>query len=497
MLFNSYIFLLVFLPLVLLGFFLIGRWQKVNPSLIFIALASLVFYGYFKAEYVALIVITVIVNYGIGGWIMKDRSNKKPFYLGVCLNILLLCYYKYTNFFIDNFNTCFGTSTTIAPILLPLGISFFTFQQISYLFDVNSGLIKDRKFILYFSYVVFFPQLISGPIVRYTDVCHQLVKSARTKLDFDHLCSGFYLFTLGLAKKVLIADRIDVYASPIFKAAEQGDMVYFIDSWYGALAYTCQIYFDFSGYSDMAVGLARMFNINIPINFCSPYKSKNFIEFWKRWHISLSICFQKYIYTPIGLAMRHWQAKTLKQYLPFFITMTVIGFWHGAGWNFVLWGFIHGLYIAINHWWRMSFNIPFRNSKLWAISSIGITFFCVVIVNVLFRASDMTSALQMYKGMLGMNGVILPYVLNNFVSFEGSSVFQFSYYLFPALHEHLPGMILITLLVSLLLIFIPRNSNDMLATFKPGVKNLIFMAILLFTCLIQMNDVSVFLYYQF
>lgn len=495
MLFNSYIFILCFLPITWLLFILCGRFGQRNISLAFLALASLVFYGYWDIDYIPLILSSVIINYVFGGLILAQPKSKKVLITGILFNIALLCYYKYTNFFIDNLNEISGSEINIRKIALPLGISFFTFQQISYLVDVYSGAIKERNIFIYFAYVLFFPQLISGPIVRYVDVAPQLSNSERIQINYDNLSKGILLFTIGLFKKVILADSIEVYATPIFEAVENGQTIHFIEAWYGAFAYSCQLYFDFSGYSDMAVGLALMFNIHINVNFMSPYKARNLIEFWQRWHISLSVCFQKYLYTPIAMKIRHWPDSILKLAFPFILTMLIIGFWHGAGWNYVVWGGIHGLYLAWNHYFRRKAKHTIFKSKIWFLTSITLTFTAVVAVNVLFRCDSLSHAIDFYRGMFGGNGAIVPYSLQSL--FGESDWFHYSYYLFPALHDHYPLSIILQLLLCLAIIFGVKNSNEMIHLFKPSYANLGLAITLFFISFIAMNKVSVFLYYQF
>nr|WP_255700394.1 MBOAT family O-acyltransferase [Dethiosulfovibrio faecalis] len=314
----------------------------------------------------------------------------------------LIGYFKYANFIMSNAAWLGGWSWTTRDIFLPLGISFFTFQQIAYLIDCSRGLAKEHAFTHYALFVTFFPQLIAGPIVRYDQIMPQFSRLRTFGLSYRNLAMGVTLLTLGLFKKLVIADTLSPWVAAVFDGS---DTVTFFEGWAGALCYTFQIYFDFSGYSDMALGLGRMFNIDLPINFDSPYKATSIIDFWRRWHISLSTFLRDYLYIPLGGSRK----GSMRRYANLMTTMLLGGLWHGASWNFVVWGGLHGLFLSINHVFRSVF--PRRDGRpsfLSRVLSWGLTFPSVVVAWVFFRATTFSRAWDILGGMFGFNGAVLP-----------------------------------------------------------------------------------------
>jgi D-alanyl-lipoteichoic acid acyltransferase DltB (MBOAT superfamily) len=408
MLFNSYAFIFVFLPAVLLGFFQLGR---IHPryAAAWLALASLAFYGYWNPAYIGLLLGSIVCNYAFGTWIAKSALHGKGstplLAAAIVANLALLGYYKYANFFLSSVNALSGSSWSLGEIMLPLGISFFTFTQIAFLVDTWQGKVKEYNFVHYVLFVTYFPHLIAGPVLHHKEMMPQFAHTATYRLDWDNIANGLMLFTLGLCKKTLVADALAPYATAIFTGAQHGVETGILptayEAWAGALAYTLQIYFDFSGYTDMALGIALMFGIRLPINFDSPYKAASIIEFWRRWHMTLSRFLRDYLYIPLG---GNRQGK-LRRYINLFITMLLGGLWHGAGWTFVLWGALHGAYLTINHLWRdyVVARLPFR-APAWLAAFIGatLTFIAVVTAWVLFRASDMSQASTLLQAMYGI-----------------------------------------------------------------------------------------------
>jgi len=408
MLFNSYIFIFCFLPVVLLGFHLLGKYRDQRLALGWLVGASLFFYGWWNPPYLALILASIVLNYAIGR-VLLDRPRQSVLVFGLLLNIALLGYFKYANFFIENIHMLGFDDMVLEQVVLPLAISFFTFQQIAYLCDAYKGETKDHSFLHYCLFVTFFPQLIAGPIVHHKEMLPQFLQKTTCRLSVDSLAIGLTIFFLGLFKKVVFADGCSEYATPIFNAADQGVALTFLEAWLGSLAYTFQLYFDFSGYSDMAIGLARMFGIVLPVNFFSPYKANNIIDFWRRWHITLSRFLKDYLYIPLGGNRR----GATRRYINLMITMLLGGLWHGAGWTFVLWGALHGLYLIINHAWHALKSRVFgsqvtRSTVASRVLARGITFFAVVFAWVMFRSESLDGALVMYSAMLGGNGISLP-----------------------------------------------------------------------------------------
>ena len=408
MLFNSYIFIFLFLPIVLIGFYLIGEYLNKRLALSWLVVASLLFYAWWNPAYLALIVASIVFNYFVGRRLYLTRS-KFLLFVGVGVNLASIGYFKYANFFVDSINIAFNLSFNLEKILLPLAISFFTFQQITFLVDAYREKTKEYDFLHYCLFVTFFPQLIAGPIVHHKEMMPQFRSDAIAKLNFSHLSVGVSLFALGLFKKVVLADNIAVYATPIFASAENSVPMTLVEAWAGALAYTFQLYFDFSGYSDMAIGLARMFGIVLPVNFFSPYKAQSIIEFWRRWHITLSRFLRDYLYFSLG-GNRRGKAR---RYVNLMLTMLLGGLWHGAGWTFVIWGALHGFYLCVNHAWRAVVGegrVISKNKygKLSKFVGVLLTFFAVVIAWVMFRAESVGGALHLYSAMFAQHGISPP-----------------------------------------------------------------------------------------
>lgn len=410
MLFNSYSFIFLFLPIVFLGFFQLGRIHHAYAAA-WLALASLFFYGYWNPAYIGLLLGSIVGNYGFGMWIAKagvrqeNRRKKHLLIAAITLNLTLLAYYKYANFFLGSANSLAGTSLSLGEIILPLGISFFTFTQIAFLVDTWQGKVKEYNFIHYLLFVTYFPHLIAGPVLHHKDMMPQFAHAATYRINWDNVATGLLLFTLGLCKKVLWADSLAPYATAIFDGAQHGMTIGTLptiyEAWSGALAYTLQIYFDFSGYTDMALGIALMFNIRLPINFDSPYKATSIIDFWRRWHMTLSRFLRDYLYIPLG-GNRHGK---MRRYLNLAITMLLGGLWHGAGWTFVVWGALHGAYLVINNLWR---ELVSQRYLQWVPGWMGtlaggtLTFIAVVAAWVVFRADNMPQAMVMLNAMFGI-----------------------------------------------------------------------------------------------
>jgi alginate O-acetyltransferase complex protein AlgI len=411
MLFNSYIFMLVFLPITLGVYFFLGRRAHYNAAMGWLVLASLTFYGWWNPVYLWLIAASMLFNYwtGVGLSRVAGRSPtitrpRALLWVGVAVNLALLSYYKYANFFIENVTSLLDTDYTLATIVLPLGISFFTFTQIAYLVDAYRGEAREYNFIHYTLFVTYFPHLIAGPVLHHKEMMPQFAKREIFIFNRDLFGAGVTYFIFGLFKKVVLADTVAAYGSPIFALAQTSNSLTAADAWSGALAYTFQIYFDFSGYSDMAVGLAMMTGIRLPLNFDSPYKATNIIDFWRRWHMTLSRFLREYLYIALGGNRQ----GTAQRYANLLLTMLLGGLWHGAGWTFVIWGALHGIYLIANHGWqtvRRSFGIDhLRYSALLQWPARLLTFISVVIGWVFFRASDWQSAATILSAMFSFEG---------------------------------------------------------------------------------------------
>jgi alginate O-acetyltransferase complex protein AlgI len=452
-LFNSIEFLFVFLPLTVVGYRLLRQLGYDQLATIWLTLLSLGFYGWWNPPYVLLLLGSIAANYAFGRAINQappgSRSRRSLTLLGIGLNLALIGYYKYANFFLGTIDHVFGVDVTIAPIVLPLAISFFTFQQIAYLIDVDRGHAPPYTPISYTLFVTFFPQLIAGPIVHHQEMMPQFDRAATSpsssppssatsqhlpklspKLSIrdaveetadtpnkpntpntpntlnnprsHHLAVGLTIFTIGLIKKIWIADPIATISSPLFDAASTGQILTVIEAWSAALFYTFQLYFDFSGYSDMAIGAARLFGIVLPFNFDSPYKASSISDFWRRWHITLSNFLRDYLYIPLG------GNRSGNPFLNLFITMLLGGLWHGAGWTFVVWGGLHGIYLGIDRAWRMvwrgwrdrpNVTAPIvQQTGFWFARCI--TFLAVTVSWVIFRADRLATAGSILRSML-------------------------------------------------------------------------------------------------
>jgi alginate O-acetyltransferase complex protein AlgI len=489
MLFNSFEFILAFLPITMALYYFIVRFEKLTLAKTVLIIASLAFYAYWDYRYLALLLFSILLNY-IVGKILSSKPKKGTLIIGIIVNLSLLGYYKYADFFLENLNKVAGTSYSLLNIVLPLAISFFTFQQIGFLVDSYRGLTKEYNFLNYMLFVVFFPQLIAGPIVHHKEIIPQFQDKNNFKINYKYLVLGLLIFSLGLFKKVVVADSLALWATPAF---DQAESLTFFEAWGAALSYTFQLYFDFSGYSEMAIGLAFLFNIKLPVNFMSPYKANNIIEFWRTWHITLSTFLKDYLYIPLG-GNRKGKGR---KYTNLFITMVLGGLWHGAGWTFIIWGILHGLYNMINHGYRdMKKKLFARNenkkvnletaaakekaspgllNKLSFLPARLLTFFAVVFAWVFFRAETFADAVKVLKGMAGMNGFA-----------TGKQTFL------PAGNLELLILFLIFLWVS----FAP-NTIEMAKKLKPNTKWAIFISVVLITALLFITRENEFLYFQF
>ena len=431
MLFNSYSFIFGFLPIVLAGFYGFGA-RKSEWALLWLTAASLLFYAWWRPLNVLLIAPSILINYGLAR-LLERTGDEKPAAArailigGIVFNLCFLGYFKYLNFVEGALNDAFDTGFVMTQLILPLGISFITFQKIAFLVDVHGGRVSRFSLADYGLFVLFFPQLIAGPIVHYREMMPQF-RTASCRFDPENVAVGLSLFFFGLAKKLLLADPISRLVAPLYSQAAAGTPQSLTDAWIAALGFTLQIYFDFSGYSDMALGLARFFGIKLPVNFNSPLKATSIIDFWLRWHVSLTRFLTAYIYNPLSLGLtRRRMAKGKPIFggrntnmaaflsllaMPTLLTMLVSGIWHGAGYTYILWGLLHGLLLCINHAWRLTRPRIWPDTKTYKrrMAPVGfiLTFVSVVAAMVLFRAPTVDAAVLLWKGMVGGFGVTLP-----------------------------------------------------------------------------------------
>ena len=389
MLFSSQPFILLFLPLVLALYQLAAGGYRAR--LWALTLCSFGFYAWWDVRFLPLLVAAVTLNWALGHWYLRSGRPRGLIVAGIVCHLLLLGFFKYANFFADAFTALAGGEHQRWSIVLPLAISFFSFQQISYLVDLKRGEAPAYDWLQYTAYIAFFPHLIAGPIVRHNELIGQFALDPRRDGALEKAARGLVLFTLGLVKKVFFADELAPVADPVFDAALAGTLPTFADAWLGALAYSLQLYFDFSAYSDMAIGLGALFGLRLPLNFDQPYRSLSIREFWRRWHMTLSRFFRDYLYIPLGGNRGGFLATSAIV----MATMTLCGLWHGAGWTFIAWGALHGLAIVGSRAWGYT-RVSVPPALGWAL-----TMFFVIVGWVLFRAESFAAAARVLQGMAG------------------------------------------------------------------------------------------------
>ena len=486
MLFNSHEYLFLFLPATLIICFLLNRWvRSIQISQFWLIGASLFFYGWSEPGYVLLLVCSVLLNYSAGALLnayapRQAIRRKAVLTLGIAANIALLGYYKYADFLIMNLNYLLHAQIGLRSLVLPLGLSFFTFIQIGYLVDSYRNPTKEYDLLSYGLFATYFPYLLAGPIVRYAEIMPQLKKKVIEAADFRNLSLGIYLISIGLFKKVVVADRFAEWAGQGFAADAPLNFLY---AWVTALCYTFQIYFDFSGYTDVALGSALMFNIRLPINFDSPYKALDIQDFWRRWHITLGRFLREYIYIPLGGS----RVKAARVYFNLMVTFVICGIWHGAGWTFVFWGFLHGAALAVHRAWKkMGGRMP--DSVAWLL-----TFTFVTVAWVFFRARSWKDALRLLSAMAALNGVALPEGWGHALNFFNGRHLQFMPWK-EIMQGSRDACIWVPLALAACLFL--KNSNQMAERFKPGWKSLLVVAAGAYAAL-QLFRVNDFLYFSF
>lgn len=473
MVFSSYIFVFLFLPVTLTGYFLLARFKNPVWQKLFLIAASLFFYGYFRASYLLVISASILVNYGLArGMRGRGRLQKALLVLGVLFNVALLGYFKYTDFLLENVNAAFGTSIPLRHILLPLGISFFTFQQLSFLLAVYRGESRAERFIDYCLFVTFFPQLVAGPIVLYEEMLPQFADGSRRRINPDNLARGVYVFVLGLFMKLVLADTVALFADNGF--AERS--LTLAGGWVSSLSYTVQIFFDFAGYAAMAVGLGKMFNIDLPDNFDRPYASESITVFWRRWHMTLGRALSTYVYRPLG-GSRHGLPRTC---FALFLTFFVSGVWHGAAWTFVLWGALNGLLVVLERLLEK----PLAKLPLW-LRRTG-TFLTVNALWVLFRANSFETALKVWRGMVNFRDIGLFQLAD--IAYDGLIGFP---------HVIRIAYVLLLLMLLLFLAFRWKRASAQAAGFLFTRGQLMLSIGLFALSVIHMARESIFIYFNF
>ncbi|MBW7458812.1 MBOAT family O-acyltransferase [Paenibacillus sepulcri] len=465
MLFNTYFFIYLFLPLTLLVYFTLNRFRMITSAKLWLTASSLFFYGWWNIKYIPLILASIGFNYAIGRLLSETSparhklrlSRRKVLIGGIAADLLLLGYYKYADFFLANLNALTGQGIAPLAIILPLGISFFTFTQIAYLVDAYRGKAKEYNILSYMLFVTFYPHLIAGPILHHSEMMPQFDRLRSKLWSWPNASRGVYIFCIGLFKKVVVADTFAIYANNGFEHADR-----FLQSWVAALSYTLQLYFDFSGYTDMAIGAALLFNIKLPQNFNSPYKALSIQDFWRRWHMTLSRFLRDYIYIPLG-GSRSGEYMTIRNVM---ITFLLGGLWHGAGWTFIAWGFLHGAGQAVHRLWSKSG----RSLPKWLAWTV--TFVFITITWVFFRAENWQQAVRILKGMTGLYGT-------------GITIWQSSF------------VPLVLILIAMPIVLFAPNSSERMQSFRPNWKTALWLAIGFIISMVYMNHVSEFLYFNF
>lgn len=483
MLFNSYDFIFLFFPIVLGMYFFLGRWERHNWANIWLVLASLSFYGYWDKSFLPLLVGSILTNYALSWLILKAHSRGEAsrargvFFLSLAFNLGLLGYYKYFNFFLENLNRL-GANLDLLSIVLPLGISFFTITQLLYLWDCYSGVTKEHGFVNYALFVSFFPHLLAGPILYHRQMMKQFNNPSLRRINWENMSRGLTLFIIGLMKKVLIADTLSPYVG--WGYSHTAELTLF-NAWLVAISYMLQLYFDFSGYSDMAVGLARMMNLEIPVNFNSPYRAASLINFWQRWHISLTNALTACIYMPM---MRFFKTQTLKHtILASFTTMFLVGIWHGAGWTYVVFAFMNAGGIAVNYVWKS------KHLSMPKLLSHAVTLLYVLVTMVFFRAASVTDAGRVLEAMAGANGIVWPQKIVHLGETLGL--------LLPV--GDVPGLLpKIAFALAILLVAFCPNSNQLIKRMGTSARWLaVPLAAAFWYTVLQLDSVTEFLYFQF
>ena len=490
MLFNSYSFIFIFLPLVALIYFLSYRYLSAKWARLILLISSLVFMSLWNIYFAAVLIFSVLFNYILGSSLSNAISatnniHKKIIFIAAIIgNILLLGFFKYSNFFLNNINYCFSAQVSLLNLIIPVGISFYTFMQIAWLVDIYRHGGFRYNFINYCLFVTFFPYIISGPIANHQEIIPQWESKNAGKFNTANLCRGIFIFAIGLFKKTAIADTLAIIANGGFDAASS---LTFTEAWLTSLSFTMQLYFDFSGYTDMAIGIALMFNIKIPANFNSPYKALDIREFWHRWHITLSRFLREYIYIPLG-GNRTGEIRTL---INLMLTFLIGGLWHGAAWTFVFWGFLHGSALVVHRLW-MKTGFHLNKILAWIL-----TFNFINIAWVFFRAKSWEDSLSIIKGMAGFNGILVSHNLESNPFWQKLTVIGIKFGEWRANLPNSENIVYFLCIALIPFVLLTKNSNHLLEKFSPSWKNALAISVLMACGLLLLNQSTTFLYFKF
>jgi alginate O-acetyltransferase complex protein AlgI len=489
-LFNSYEFIFVFMPVSFFIYFYLNHKRLTTASKVWLACASLFFYSWWNILYTPLIITSVMFNFAISRAIIECDELKKKYLskkillqIGLIFNIGLLAYFKYADFFISNTNILINTDIALLQLTLPLAISFFTLQQIAFLVDSYEGLAKEKNFLDYTIFVTFFPQLIAGPIVHHKEMMPQFMSIKNKVKNYNNIVMGIVIFSIGLFKKVVIADTFGIWATAGFDASNSLNL---FEAWFASLSYTFQLYFDFSGYTDMAIGAALLFNIKLPINFNSPFKSTGIIEFWQRWHITLSNFITTYIYTPLIRSFDNLSFN--KAMFVTIITFLIAGLWHGASWMFVVFGGLHGAGLVINNYWKK------RKIKMNKVIAWLITFNFVNITFIFFRAKSWDDAIKVLKSMFSLDNIVLPNFLEGKLGFLKGHGIDFGSFVGNISGDFSTPLWIIMAFIFVLLF---KNSIQIINNVQLNYKTVSLSAAIFTISFLSLNKVSEFLYFNF
>ena len=475
MIFSTYEFIFLFLPVTFFVYFILNRFDLNSIAKIWLIICSLYFYAQGSPDFFVFFLGSIVGNYIIGSTMARMEGNQKAqkkllLLIGLAGNIGLLGYYKYTDFFIENYNLLTGSSYALKHIVLPIGISFFTFQLIAFLVDSYRGETKQYDIINYLLFITFFPQLIVGPIIHHGEIVPQFENKANLKINYDNVAKGIFLFSIGCAKKILLADPMTTNAQEFFNNI--GSSPDLLLTWFSSIEYTISYYFDLSGYADMAIGLGLMFNIVIPQNFDSPYKARNFQDYWRRWHMTLSRFLSNYIFRSVYKRDVKWR----NYYIATMVTFFVSGFWHGAGWTFVVWGLVNGIFVCTASWMNRK-NLKFPFWLAFPLTALG-----VVLARVLFVSNTFSDAWHVYRGLVNVSSLGADFStmlssVGHFISIHKSSGLR--------------------LVIGIIICWFLPSSKTMTEKFKVNIWTAIYAGILMLLCITQMNKVVQFLYFQF
>ena len=475
MIFSTYEFIFLFLPVTFFVYFILNRFELNTIAKIWLIICSLYFYAQGSPDFFVFFLGSIVGNYIIGSTMARMEGNQKAqkkllLLIGLAGNIGLLGYYKYTDFFIENYNLLTGSSYALKHIVLPIGISFFTFQLIAFLVDSYRGETKQYDIINYLLFITFFPQLIVGPIIHHGEIVPQFENKANLKINYDNVAKGIFLFSIGCAKKILLADPMTTNAQEFFNNI--GSSPDLLLTWFSSIEYTISYYFDLSGYADMAIGLGLMFNIVIPQNFDSPYKARNFQDYWRRWHMTLSRFLSNYIFRSVYKRDVKWR----NYYIATMVTFFVSGFWHGAGWTFVVWGLVNGIFVCTASWMKRK-NLKFPFWLAFPLTALG-----VVLARVLFVSNTFSDAWHVYRGLVNVSSLGADFStmlssVGHFISIHKSSGLR--------------------LVIGIIICWFLPSSKKMTEKFKANIWTAIYAGILMLLCITQMNKVVQFLYFQF